>query len=99
MRHTRKYREPKKNIDWFILLVGVCFLYFSYNVIGMVLCYNDISRDYNIAKDRLESAKMVNQSLQEERKGLDDVKYIEKIAREELGMTKQGEMPYISTRR
>ena len=99
MRRALKERVQKKHTDWFTLVIGVCFLYFSYNVIGMVMNYSDINRDYTLAQERLESAKLLNKNLQEERKGLENMAHIEKIAREELGMTKSGEMPYISTRR
>lgn len=92
-------KGSKRNIDWFVLVMGCFVLYFSYTVIGMFMQYTEINRDYASASARLETAKTVNRSLLEEKKGLNDAAYIEKIAREELGMTKNGEMPFISAQR
>ena len=92
-------KGSKRNIDWFVLVMGCFVLYFSYTVIGMFMQYTEINRDYASANARLKTAKTVNRSLLEEKKGLNDAAYIEKIAREELGMTKNGEMPFISAQR
>ena len=43
----------------------------------------------------LDEVKAHNEALKAENEKLMDDSYIEKLARENLGMTKQGEMPYI----
>ena len=54
-----------------------------------------LNSDMELAQQRLEAAQQENQQLKDEEARLSDNEYIEKLAREELGMTRQGEMPYI----
>ena len=91
--------KSKRNIDWFVLVMGCFSIYFMYTVIGMFLQYTEINRDCEAVNARLEAARTMNNNLREEKNGLSDVNYIEKIAREELGMTKRGEMPFISAQK
>lgn len=49
-----------------------------------------------IAEERLNKAKQINEELSREKDNLNKLEYVEKVAREELGMTKPGEVPYIS---
>lgn len=100
MRSVRSRCKRKKHgLDWFdIVVFGLCAV-FLYNLSGIFLRYSDVKKDYDSANTRLEMAKNLNEGLKEERKKLNDNSHIEKIAREELGMTKQGEMPYISTKK
>ena len=91
-----KGKRLRGSFDWFIVLVAVVLLYFSYTAISQQLHLNQIHQDYQAAQTRLEAAKKENDALVQEKSQLDDLGYIEKVAREELGMTKNGEMPYIS---
>ena len=47
-------------------------------------------------EERLNKAKQINEELSREKDNLNKLEYVEKVAREELGMTKPGEVPYIS---
>ena len=73
--------------------------YFSYMMVSQHFYLNSVNRDYDAAQQRLQSAQQENDALQQEKAQLNDPAYIEKIAREELGMTRQGEMPYIYSRK
>ena len=57
-----------------------------------------MASDYEATRIRLEEARARNAELKKERDSLSDAAYIEKVARESLGMTRQGEVPYISAR-
>ena len=46
------------------------------------------------ADARLAAAEAENAALKQEKADLQDPAYVEKIAREELGMTRHGELPY-----
>ena len=56
---------------------------------------SQLNGDMDQARLRLEEAQRENQQLKEENASLSDDAYIEKLAREELGMTRKGEIPYI----
>ena len=73
--------------------------YFSYMMVSQHFYLNSVNQDYDAAQQRLQSAQQENDALQQEKAQLNDPAYIEKIAREELGMTRQGEMPYIYSRK
>ena len=53
-----------------------------------------MSESQHIADKRLEAAKTENDKLKKEYEELQDVNNIERIAREDLGLAKQGELPY-----
>ena len=94
--------ERKKNtlcFNWFVAALLVITVYFSYTFIEQQIHLNALNRDYEAAQAPLEAARLRNAELKEQRAGLEDPTYIEKVAREDLGMTRQGEMPYISARR
>ena len=54
------------------------------------------SADQAAAEARLATAKAEHERLVKEKDDLNRLDYIEKIAREELGMTRRGELPYSS---
>ena len=92
-------RQAKRSFNWFAVLLLFIVLYFSYTVIQQYLQLKAISQEQAAVEARLSQAKKVNEELLQEKNNLGKIDYIEKIAREELGMTKQGEMPYISSKK
>ena len=77
-------------------------------VIGLILAYTGImavmqfATIYSANSERdevlkqIEAERAVQQQLREECEQLQDRQYIEQIAREELGLVKEGEIPFIS---
>ena len=88
-----------RRLDWFVVLMVGIVGYFSYMMVSQHVYLNSVNHDYVAAQQRLQSAQQENDALQQEKAQLNDPAYIEKIAREELGMTRQGEMPYIYSRK
>lgn len=88
--------RSKRSFSWFRLFLAVILIYFSYVGIEQQFHINDVQREKEIASIRLAEARQINQELIEERDRLRQAGYIEKIAREELGLVKPGELPYIS---
>lgn len=81
---------------WFrILLVGL-FAYCIYLTIGQHNQLALIEREKESTKARLEEANKQKAALIDERARLNDKKYIEKLAREDLGLVKPGEAPFIT---
>ena len=95
-----RVQNPKKqkigvlSLGW--LLVTLCVLIYGVYVIGdKAMTISQLNSDMDQARLRLEEAQRENQQLKEENASLSDDAYIEKLAREELGMTRKGEIPYI----
>ena len=88
-----------RRLDWFVVLMVGIVGYFSYMMVSQHFYLNSVNQDYDAAQQRLQAAQQENDALQQEKAQLNDPAYIEKIAREELGMTRQGEMPYIYSRK
>ena len=89
-----KARREKRGINWFALIMLAIIVYFSSILISQQVYLSQAADDYAAAKARLEAAQKENEALKEETRQLNELGYIEKIAREELGMTRAGELPY-----
>ncbi|MGI6091976.1 MAG: septum formation initiator family protein [Veillonellaceae bacterium] len=88
-------RRRKVRIKWFRLAAIFIFGYFIYLFVGQQNQLSAIESENKAARQRLEQAVQENASLIEERNKLNTPAYIEKLAREELGLVKPGEVPYI----
>jgi len=89
-----KAGKKRHGINWFALVMLAIIVYFSSILISQQVYLSQAADDYASAKARLEAAEKENAALKEEAKQLNELGYIEKIAREELGMTRAGELPY-----
>lgn len=93
---VRKTQETSKKLNLGWLLITLCVLVYGIWVIGdKAIILSHLNDDMDKAQQRLEAAQMENQQLKDEQANLSNDAYIEKLAREELGMTRQGEIPYI----
>ena len=91
---SRKIVRKKKFAWWSLAFTGIV-LYSCWVVADQFSQLSALNSDMESARQRLESAQQENQQLHEEEAWLSDNEYIEKLAREDLGMTRLGEMPYI----
>ena len=89
-----KARRERREINWFALIMLAIIVYFASILISQQVYLSQAADDYAAAKSRLEAAEKENAALKEEARQLNELGYIEKIAREELGMTRAGELPY-----
>ncbi len=88
-------RNSKRRLNWFLVLLLCICGYFAYVFFVQQTNLNTLKADTEAAKVRLANAQKENEKLLKEKENLNNLEYIEKIAREELGMTREGEMPYI----
>lgn len=94
VQNSKKQKIGGFSLGW--LLVTFCVLIYGVYVIGdKAMTISQLNSDMDQARLRLEEAQKENQQLKEENASLSDDAYIEKLAREELGMTRKGEIPYI----
>ncbi len=90
--------RKRKGFNWFALLMFAMIAYFSTVLISQQVHLAHVSESQRIADKRLEKAKATNEKLRKELAALQDINNIEKLAREDLGLAKEGEMPYQATR-
>ena len=97
---NRRIEKPqRRQINWFVIIMIIMFLLAAFKLGEQAITYRNLSQERIKAEERLKAAQEENDQLQEEKKLLNDPEYIEKLAREELGMTKQGEMPYVYSKK
>lgn len=92
MKTRHKYR-----IKWFRVITIVLTCYFIYLSLGQQSQLNAIGNEAESVRMQLAQFQQVNITLKEERDALNDRRYVEKVAREELGLVKPGEIPYLVT--
>lgn len=90
MAVRRRYR-----IRWFRVLVLLTTAYFLYLAVGQQFELYTIQRETYVLKDRIAELEHSNKALADEKARLSSPVYVEKIAREQLGLVKPGEVPYI----
>ncbi|MDY2685583.1 MAG: cell division protein FtsL [Selenomonadaceae bacterium] len=93
-----KNGRPHRSMNWFLILLVVIVVYFASIFLSQAMHLKQVSADQLEAEVRLQQAQQENARLKKEKDDLGKLDYIEKIAREELGMTKHGELPYQSGR-
>lgn len=84
-----------RGFSWYVLLLAAVVVYSVWTLAGQQMTLGELNDDMAAAQERLQKARTENQQLNEEHDLLYDDAYIEKLAREELGMTRRDEMPYI----
>ncbi len=86
--------QQRKGINWFFVLMFVVVAYFSTVLISQQVHLSHVSESKRIADKRLEAAQAENEKLHKQLEELQDLNNIERLAREDLGLAKDGEMPY-----
>jgi len=90
MVQRRKYR-----IRWFRVLIYLVAGYFVFLAIGQQMELYTIKNETAAIRARMQELEQANKALTEEKVKLSNPAYLEKLAREELGLVKPGEVPYI----
>lgn len=91
-------RRRKRGLNGFFILILAIVGYFVTIIISQQYYLTQVGRDQLLADERLAVATAENERLKAEMEQLNQLPYIEKLAREELGMTAAGELPYAPKR-
>ncbi len=83
----------KSTIGIFILLA--IFLYFSYIAVSQQKLIYAKNVELNKIENKIEEEEKINEELNKEKEMIQSDEYIEKIAREKLGMVKKNERVYV----
>ena len=86
--------RKRKGFNWFALFMILVVAYFSTVLISQQVHLSHVSETQRLADKRLEKAKAENEKLRKQYEELQDLDNIEKLAREDLGLAKDGELPY-----
>lgn len=90
--------RKRNSFNWFALLMFAMIAYFSTVLVSQQVHLSHVNESQRLADKRLEAAKATNEKLRRELAELQDINNIERLAREDLGFTKEGEMPYQTAR-
>lgn len=86
--------QQRKGINWFFVLMFVVVAYFATVLVSQQVHLSHVSESKRVADKRLEAAQEENRQLHKQLEELQDLNNIERLAREDLGLAKDGEMPY-----
>jgi cell division protein DivIC len=86
-------------LNWFTVVLLLIVAYFGYVGWQQQVNLSKIKAEKAEIETKFETVKEKNNALKAERDSLQSPENVEKIAREELGLVKPGEMPYIPAKR
>jgi cell division protein FtsL len=87
--------KKRKRFKWTMMLVFLCLGYVVYTFADQEQQLTNMRREAETLRARAATLKSENERLQQEQQLLQTDTYIEKVAREELGLVRPGETPYI----
>lgn len=90
-------KRKKSRFGLFILLIFA--LYFAYEMVGQQKMLYSKSLEMQKIESKVKEEKKVNEDLVKEQQTMNSDEYIEKVAREKLGMVKEGERVFVDTGR
>lgn len=90
-------KRKKSRFGLFILLIFA--LYFAYEMVGQQKLLYSKSLEMQKIESKVKEEKKVNEDLVKEQQTMNSDEYIEKVAREKLGMVKEGERVFVDTGR
>jgi len=91
-----KWQQKKKKFSWFRLGMMALIAYFAYLCIGQQFQLYTTNRETDAVHRQLDQARQIRQELIDEKNQLNTATYIEKLAREQMGLVRAGEVPFIS---
>ncbi|HOQ08444.1 MAG TPA: septum formation initiator family protein [Clostridiales bacterium] len=86
-------KKSKVSIGIFILLV--IFLYLSYIAVNQQKLINAKNLELNRLEDKIAEEMKINEELKKQNEMIESDEYIERIAREKLGMVRKNERVYV----
>ena len=75
--------KKRTGFNWFALIMFVVIAYFGH-----------VGKNQRIADKRLAAAQAENEKLRKQYEELQNLDNIERLAREDLGLAREGELPY-----
>ncbi len=94
---TQEKKNTKVNPRRFIsVLVAVAFvLYFLYTMIWQQIVISNKGKEIDALEERISAAEQQKEKLEQELENLNDPEYLEKLAREKLGLVRPNERVFV----
>ena len=86
--------KKRKGFNLFAFMMLVVLAYFGTVLFTQQLHLSHVAESQRIADKKLEAAQAENEALRKKYAELQNLDNIEKIAREDLGLAKEDELPY-----
>ena len=86
--------KKRKGFNWFALIMFVVIAYFATVLFSQQLHLSHVAENQRIADKRLAAAQAENDKLRKQYEELQNLDNIERLAREDLGLARDGELPY-----
>lgn len=87
--------QKRYKVNWLNIALLCLSVYCFYLVTDRYMELSSIRQETAVVRQQLEQATTLNKDLEAERDRLLDPAYVEKLAREQLGLVKPGEAPYV----
>lgn len=87
--------RKRTRVRWVAIGLLICLGYTAYIFVDQERQLNGLRREADDLRAKEATLKAENEQLSQEQQQLQSDTYIEKLAREELGLVKPGETPYI----
>ncbi|WP_346353658.1 septum formation initiator family protein [Azotosporobacter soli] len=88
-------KQRRKRFSWFRLLCVLLLGYSLYLCVEQQMQLSAIRSERDATQAKLQQLQQSNADLKEEAELLQQPKYVEKLAREQLGLTKPGEVLFM----
>jgi cell division protein FtsL len=89
-----KGKKSKLGLIFTIILIGLLF-YSGVTMIDQQKIIYSKNKELQTVQSKIEEEKKTQEELQKEKEAVNSDEYIEKVAREKLGMVKQGEKIFV----
>lgn len=86
--------KKRNGFNWFALIMFVVLAYFGTVLLSQQLHLSHVNENQRIADRRLAAAQAENDKLRKQYEELQNLDNIERLAREDLGLAREGELPY-----
>ncbi|MCX7746337.1 MAG: septum formation initiator family protein [Clostridia bacterium] len=78
-----------------LIVVGVLIIYLSYLFIGQEKIFSTQKNEYVKLQTKITEETKKKEQLQKQKEAIQSDEYVEKLARQKLGMVKQGERVFV----
>lgn len=94
--NLRKRKRAHKRLNMILTITSVIFLFLVFSLIKQRFTIKNLKNEQTLLIDQQNKIKAETDQLKEEIKKSNSLEYIEKRAREELGMIKKDEKIYVN---
>lgn len=91
----KKVKNKRKKAGLGLVIFVGALLYFSWLIISQQNMLDEKIKEMQDIRTKIEAEKKLNKELKEEKEILKSDEFVEKVAREKLGMVKSGEKVFV----